>query len=95
MRARVASHPGRQTERMPESPARLSDPRRPDPSLPAMIYRPGGAASRGGCGTCEHFHGEWVARGAHAMCRRGARPLVHAQPTRGCAFHLRAPGAEG
>ncbi len=68
----------------------------PIPSrLPAMIYRPVRApAAGGGCATCEHFHGEWLARGAHAICRMGARRQVQAQPSRGCAFHARAPGSD-
>ncbi|MEI7445250.1 MAG: hypothetical protein WCK28_10210 [Burkholderiales bacterium] len=64
-------------------------------ALPAMIYAPAPpAGARAGCRSCEHFHGEWLARGAHAVCRMGARPLVQAQPGRGCAFHLRAPGSD-
>jgi hypothetical protein len=63
--------------------------------LPAMIYRPSRPMpAQGGCATCEHFHGEWVARGAHAVCRLGGRRQVQAQPTRGCAFHARAPGSD-
>jgi hypothetical protein len=48
--------------------------------LPVPIYRPGQTAvpHRGGCITCEHFHGEFVAHGAHAVCRRDDRPVVHA-----------------
>ena len=70
-------------------------PRSLPATLPAMIYRPTQTtAAHAGCGTCEHFHGEWLARGAHAVCRSGPRPLVQAQPSRGCAFHLRATGVD-
>jgi hypothetical protein len=67
----------------------------PPDHLPVMIYRPGQtAAAVGGCATCERFLGEWLAHGAHALCRRGPQRQVQAQPSRGCAFHLRAPGAD-
>ena len=67
----------------------------PSAALPAMIYPPAPATGpRDGCRSCEHFHGEWLARGAHAICRFGARPVVQAQPARGCAFHVRAPGSD-
>ncbi len=73
----------------------MDDARRVSSPIPAMIYRPVRAqADRSGCARCEHFHGEWLARGAHAVCRRGPRPLVQALPARGCAFHLRAPGGD-
>ena len=67
----------------------------PPDELPVMIYRPGQtAAPGGGCATCERFLGEWLACGAHALCRLGPHRQVQAQPARGCAFHLRAPGAD-
>jgi hypothetical protein len=64
--------------------------------VPAQIYRPGQTAvpCRGGCRTCEHFHGEWMARGVHVVCRQGGRRQVQADPGAGCAFHQRAPGAD-
>jgi hypothetical protein len=65
-------------------------------ALPKMIYRPGAvSAAHAGCRTCEHFWGEWLARGAHALCRVGGRTSVQARPDQGCAFHLRAPGSDG
>jgi hypothetical protein len=68
----------------------------PEAALPAMIYRPAQTAAgpRAACASCEHFHGEWLARGVHALCRRGARVQVQARPGQGCAFHLRAAGAD-
>lgn len=60
-----------------------------------MIHRPmRDERGHGGCSRCEHFHGEWLARGAHALCRLGGRAQVQALPSRGCAFHLRAPGSD-
>jgi hypothetical protein len=60
------------------------------------IYRPGqtAMAGSGGCRNCEHFQGQWVAREAHAVCRRAGRRQVQADPRAGCAFHQRAPGAD-
>ncbi|HYF57932.1 MAG TPA: hypothetical protein VEA81_03130 [Burkholderiaceae bacterium] len=65
-------------------------------AVPVPIYRPGQTAvpHRGGCPTCEHFLGEFVAHGAHVVCRHGSPPVVHADPRGGCAFHLRAPGSD-
>jgi len=65
-------------------------------TVPPMIYRPDQTAGtgRGGCRTCEHFHGEWIARGVHAVCRLAGRRQVQADPRQGCAFHGRAPGAD-
>jgi len=66
------------------------------PALAPLIYRPGqtAAVAPGGCWTCQHFHGELVARGVHVVCRHDELPAVIAQPTNGCAFWIREPGTD-
>jgi hypothetical protein len=81
---------------MPPVPSPIPSPiPSPVPRLIA-IYRPGQMAvpAGGGCRTCEHFQGRWIAREAHAVCCRGGRLQVQADPRAGCAFHLRAAGAD-
>jgi hypothetical protein len=45
------------------------------------------------CIGCEHFS-HWVANGAHALCVRGGRKYVQAQPETGCVHWIRAVGAD-
>ena len=50
-----------------------------------------GARSRG-CLTCENFHGEFYAK--HLVCNQRDKPQVIGRPDLGCAFWVRATGAD-
>ena len=45
------------------------------------------------CVGCEHF-AEWRANGAVILCMREERPYAQATPESGCAFWVRAIGAD-
>ena len=41
----------------------------------------------GGCWACQHFHGQTVGQGAHAVCEKDkGRPIVMGQPKLGCVY---------
>lgn len=45
------------------------------------------------CIQCEHWAGP-TPSGSHCVCERGPRPMVQADPKWGCAFWVRAIGAD-
>jgi len=50
-----------------------------------------GARARG-CLTCEHFKGEFYAQ--HLVCEQRDKPQVIGRPDLGCAYWMRAMGAD-
>jgi hypothetical protein len=50
------------------------------------------AARASGCLTCEYFRGQWS--GGHVVCEQQERPRVIGAPHLGCAFWMRAIGAD-
>jgi len=50
------------------------------------------AARSRGCYTCTHFHGIFYAE--HLLCERNSGRQVIGTPSAGCAFSMRATGAD-